>query len=166
MRTRPQTCLSPLGRGLTHGLHQTLRITSRRCGSSHPLALGRLDTRSCQWLTRLRRLSRSRIGRVPEAESAPAIPAAKVLRGPSGCSSVFPTASPPAEKTTACKDQARQTCTYDGTGDREWVPADRLHHREFGRTGRDLKLARAVEGIHAFFPIAAEPSPSQSSEPI
>jgi len=101
MRTRPQVCLSPnLGRGLTRRLHQTLRMTGRRCGGSHALALGRLDTRSCQWLTPLRRLSRSRIGRVPEAESVP-ISAAKILREPSGCSSVFPTASPPADDSTS-----------------------------------------------------------------
>src|SRR6516165_1907794 len=56
--------------------------------------------------------------------------------------------SPPAEKATASKDQARESCIDDGTGDREWGPADRLHHREFGRTGRvGLKLARAVEGV-------------------
>src|SRR5262249_37629583 len=47
-----------------------------------------------------------------------------------------------------CQDQAGQSSTGDRAGDREWVPADRLHHREFGRTGRvGLKLARPVEGV-------------------
>jgi hypothetical protein len=58
------------------------------------------------------------------------------------------TSSPPGEKATARQDQAGKPGTGDGTGDREWVPANRFHHREFGRTGRvGLKLARAVEGV-------------------
>jgi hypothetical protein len=59
-----------------------------------------------------------------------------------------PSAAVATSQTAAGRDQAGQSSTGDGSGNREWVPADRLNHREFGRSGRvRLKFARAVEGV-------------------